>query len=86
MDSEGKPSSSMTSFCLDFPCWLTELGLRKKMQQALMDGFIRAGKRPLVLRAKCCYLKNTDGRVELGIQIALGGLTRQPVIAGHLES
>lgn len=56
------------------------------MQQALMDGFIRAGKRPLVLRAKRCYLKNTDGRVELGIQIALGGLTRQPVIAGHLES
>ena len=56
------------------------------MQQALIDGFIRAWKRPLVLRAKHCYLKNTGGRVELGIQIALGGLTRQPVIVGHLES
>lgn len=56
------------------------------MQQGLIDGFIRAWKRFLVLRSKHCYLKNTDGREELGIHIALGGLTRQPVIAGHLES
>lgn len=27
------------------------------------------GKGPLVLRAEGCYLKNTDGRGELGIQI-----------------
>lgn len=56
------------------------------MQQALIDGLIRAWKRSLVLRSKHCYLKNTDGREELGIQIALGGLTREPVIVGHLES
>ena len=92
VDSEGKlpawpyKTRLQTSFCLSFPCWLTEPGLRKKMQQALIDGFIRAWKRSLVLRSKHCYLKNTDGREELGIQIALGGLTRQPVIAGHLES
>lgn len=44
------------------------------------------GKGPLVLRAEGCYLKNTDGRAELGIQIALGGPASQPVIVGHLES
>lgn len=37
------------------------------------------GKGPLVLRAEGCYLKNTDGRAELGIQIALGGPASQPV-------
>lgn len=56
------------------------------MQQAVIDGFIRAWKGPLVLRAKHCYLKNTDGRVELGIQIVLRGLTGRPIIVGHLEN
>ena len=55
------------------------------MQQAVIDGFIRAWKRSLVPRSKHCYLKNTDGREELGIQIALGGLTREPVIVGLRE-
>lgn len=50
-----------------------------------MDSFgLRKG--PLVLRAEGCYLRNTDGRVELGIQIALGGPASQPVIVGHLKS
>lgn len=44
------------------------------------------GKGPLVLRAKGRYLKNTDGREELDIQITLQGPASQPVIVGHLES